>query len=90
MSRLEDALRDELALRSRLNALVRERADAVTEARRLRERARLDGAADDLEELAARWDAVAQRVENDIDARRAALREQEGVVARVRAEEAGA
>ncbi len=90
MSRLEDALRDELALRSRLNALVRERGDAVAEARRLRERAGLDGAVDDLEELAARWEAVAERVETDIGARRAALREQEGVVARARAEEAGA
>jgi len=90
MSGLEDALRDELALRSRLNALVRERGEAVSEARRLRERARLDGAADDLEELAGRWEAVAGRVESDIAERRAALREQEAVVARARAEEAGA
>lgn len=84
MSDVDDALLDELRLRSRLNALVHERAEAVREADRLQTRAGLAGADASLAETAARWRAVADAVAQDIERQRAALRTQEAEVARLR------
>ena len=87
MTELDDALLDELRLRSRLNALVHERAEAVREADRLATRATLPDADPELAATAERWRAVAAGVEGDIEEQRAALRRQEVVVARLRAPE---
>lgn len=86
MSAVDDALLEELRLRSRLNALVHERAEALREAERLDARATLPGADAELGEIAARWRAVAERVAAETEEQRAALRAQEAVVARLRAE----
>ena len=83
MSAPGDALLEELRLRSRLNALVHERAEAVREADRLTTRAGLPGADAELGETAGRWRAVAAGVERDIEEQRAALRRQEALVARL-------
>jgi hypothetical protein len=80
----DDALLEELRLRSRLNALVHERAEAIREAERLSTRATLPGAEPDLAEVAGRWRTVAERVASDIEQQRAALRRQEAEVARLR------
>ncbi len=84
MSELDAALLEELRLRSRLNALVHERAEALREAARLDERAALPGADAGLPEIAARWRSVAERVAAETEEQRAALRAQEAVVARLR------
>ena len=83
------ALLEELRLRSRLNALVHEQAEAVREAERLATRATLPGAEPELEATAARWRTVAEGVASDIEAQRAALRRQEAEVARLRGPEPG-
>lgn len=88
MSTLDDALTDELALRSRLNALVHEQAEAHREMTRLRVRGEQPGADPELAATAARWKEVAARVATDIEEARAALRRQEAVVAALRADEA--
>jgi hypothetical protein len=83
----DDALLEELRLRSRLNALVHERAEAIREAERLSTRATLPGAEPELTEVAGRWRTVAERVASDIEDQRAALRRQEAEVARLRGPE---
>ncbi len=90
MSDLDTAMLEELSLRSRLNALVHERAEALREAERLRGQAARPDADPSLSETAERWDAVAARVSVEVDEQRRRLREQEAVVARLRAEAAGA
>ena len=90
MSDVDDALLEELRLRSRLNALVHERAEATREAERLATRATLPGAEPDLAATAARWRAVADGVVTEIEQQRAALRRQEAEVARLRGPEAPA
>ncbi len=82
---VEAAELEELRLRSRLNALVHERAEALREAKRLDERGTLPGADASLAELSARWRSVAERVASDIEQQRSALRAQEAEVARLRA-----
>lgn len=83
---LDAALLEELRLRSRLNALVHERAEAVREAEKLDAKGSLPGAeAGELGEVAGRWRAVAERVTREIEEHRTALRSQEAVVARLRA-----
>lgn len=84
---LDAALLEELRLRSRLNGLVHERAEALREADRLSARGQMAGAEPDIGELAARWKAVAGRVAEEIEQQRAALRAQEAVVERLRAPE---
>lgn len=86
MTDVDAALLEELRLRSRLNALVHERSEAVREAERLDQRATLPGADPGLDEVAARWRAVAERVAAETEEQRAALRAQEAVVARLRSE----
>ena len=86
MSDVEAALLEELRLRSRLNALVHERAEALGEAERLHRRASLPGADATLGEVAERWRQVADRVAAETEEQRAALRAQEAVVARLRSE----
>lgn len=88
MSAVDDALLEELRLRSRLNALVHERAEAVREADRLTTRSELPGAEPELAATATRWRTVAEGVARDIDEQRAALRRQEAEVARLRGPEA--
>lgn len=85
MSELDDALTEELRLRSRLNALIHERAEATAEAERVGSRAQLPGADASMGEVEQRWRAVAQRVAGEIDDQRTALRAQEAVVERLRA-----
>ena len=87
MSADDDALLEELRLRSRLNALVHERAEALREAERLSTRATLAGAEPDMGEVASRWRTVADEVAADIETQRAALRRQEAEVARLRGPE---
>jgi hypothetical protein len=84
---LDAALLEELRLRSRLNGLVHERAEALREADRLSARGQMAGAEPDIGALAARWKAVAGRVAEEIEQQRAALRAQEAVVERLRAPE---
>ncbi len=84
MSGLDDALLEEVRLRSRLNALVHERAEALKEAERLEARAGLAGAEASLRETAARWRTVADRVAGELEEQRGALRRQEAVVADLR------
>lgn len=90
MSDLDAAMLEELSLRSRLNALVHERAEALREAETLRGRSDRPDADPSLRATADRWEAVAERVSTDLDAQRRRLREQEAIVARLRAEAAGA
>ena len=85
MSAADDALLEELRLRSRLNALVHERAEAVREAERLTARGSLDGADPGMADTAERWRTVAEEVAGQIDEQRAALRRQEAEVAKLRA-----
>ncbi len=85
MTALDDALLEEVRIRSRLNALVHERAEAQAEAERLEARAGLAGAEQSLRETAARWRTVAERVAGEVEAQRGALRRQEAVVADLRA-----
>ena len=85
VSALDDALLEEVRLRSRLNALVHERAEALAEAERLDARAGLPGAEASLREAAARWRTVAERVAGEIETQRGVLRTQEGLVAELRA-----
>ena len=81
------ALLEEIRLRSRLNGLVHERAEALREAERLSARGQMAGAEPDIGELSARWRAVADRVAGEVEQQRAALRAQEAVVERLRAPE---
>ena len=90
MSDLDAAMLEELSLRSRLNALVHERAEATREADRLRARVSRPDADSSLAATAARWEAVADRVSGEIEHQRARLREQEATVARLRADAGGA
>ena len=88
MRAADDALLEALPLRSRLNALVHERAEAVREADKLETKATLPGADGELTATAGRWREVASGVEKDIEEQRAALRRQEAVVAKLRGPEA--
>jgi hypothetical protein len=81
---LDDALLEELRLRSRLNALVHERQEAQKEAERIDVRGGLPGADDGLRESAQRWRTVADGVARDIEEQRSALRRQEAEVERLR------
>ena len=84
MTDVDQALLEELRLRSRLNALVHERAEAVRENERLTTRSQLPGADADLAATAERWRTVAEGVAAEIEQQRAALRRQEAEVARLR------
>ena len=90
MHSLDELLLSELAVRSRLNALVHERAEALREADRLHVRARRPGGDPGLEQQADRWRVVAGRVAGDIEAKRTELRGAEARVASARADMAGA
>lgn len=90
MATLDDMLLSELGIRSRLNALVHERAEALRESERLHVRATRPGGDPDLEQQAGRWKTVAERVAAEIEAKRAELRQAEARVATARADAAGA
>ena len=90
MATLDDLLLSELAIRSRLNALVHERAEALREAERLHVRAARPGGDPGLDAQGDRWRTVAERVAGEIEAKRVELREAEARVATARADAAGA
>jgi hypothetical protein len=84
---LEAALLEEVRLRSRLNALVHERAEALREAERLSVRGQMAGADPAVGDIATRWRTVADRVAGEIEEQRSALRAQEAAVEKLRAPE---
>ena len=84
---LEAALLEEVRLRSRLNGLVHERAEALREAERLSVRGQMAGADPAVGDIAGRWRSVADRVAGEIEQQRAALRAQEAAVEKLRAPE---
>lgn len=84
---VEAALLEELRLRSRLNALVHERAEALREADRLSVRGQMAGADPSLGDTATRWRTVADRVSGEIEEQRSALRAQEAAVEKLRGPE---
>lgn len=90
MSDLADAERTERALREQIADLVRARARAQAEARRLADRANLPGADPTLGDIVARYRSQAGRLDDEIEALRSALREHEADVERLRAEDSGA
>ena len=90
MSDLSDALQAEQALREQLADLVRARARAESESRRLAQRAGLPGAEPALGELAERYGAQGERLQAEVEALRADLRRQEAELERLRAAEEGA
>lgn len=86
----EELLLAELSIRSRLNALVHERVEALREADKLHIRATRPGGDPDLVQQSERWKTVAGRVAEEIDTQRTRLREAEARVATARADAAGA
>jgi hypothetical protein len=90
MSGLDEARRAEQALREQLADLVRARARADSESRRLAQRAGLPGAEPALGELAERYRAQGERLQAEVEALRADLRRQEAELERRRAAEGGA
>lgn len=88
MSDLTEAAATELALREQIADLVKARARAQSEARRLRTRA--DAIDPALSEVAERYAAQAARLEQEVEEVRGSLREQEVRTERLRAERAGA
>ena len=90
MSDLAEAEQAERALREQLADLVRARARAESEARRLAQRAGLAGADASLGELAGRYRAQGERLQAEVDALRTDLRRQEAELERLRAAEEGA
>jgi hypothetical protein len=79
---LDDLLLAELGLRSRLNALVHERAEALREADKLHVKATRVGGNPQLEPEAERWRTVAERVAGEIEAKHAELRDAQAALAR--------
>jgi chromosome segregation ATPase len=90
MSDLGEAERAEQTLREQLADLVRARARAESESRRLSERAGLAGAEPSLAELAERYRAQGERLQAEVEALRTDLRRQEAEVERLRAAQGGA
>jgi hypothetical protein len=90
MSGLDEARRAEQALREQLADLVRARARADSESRRLAQRAGLPGADAALGELAERYRGQGERLQAEVESLRADLRRQEAELERQRAAEGGA
>lgn len=89
-SDIDELLLRDLSIRSRLNALVHERAEAVKEADKLQIKAERPGGNPALAEEAARWQTIAERVAGEIEGKRAELREAETHLARAHADRAAA
>jgi chromosome segregation ATPase len=89
MSELADAERTERGLREQIADLVRARARAESEARRIADRSTLPGADPTLGDIVARYRSQAERLAGEIEALRTALREHEADLERLRAEDAG-
>lgn len=87
---LSEAQATERTLREQLADLVRARARAEREGRRLAERGSLAGADASLAAIAERYSAQAGRLGDEVDGLRASVREQEAQVERLRAEASGA
>ncbi|HYM57419.1 MAG TPA: hypothetical protein VES79_05595 [Solirubrobacteraceae bacterium] len=90
MSELAEAERTERELREQIADLVRARARAESEARRLGERAGLEGADPTLGDIAERYRSQSERLSGEVDAVRASLREHEADLERLRAQSRGA
>ena len=90
MSELEDAERTERELREQIADLVRARARAESEAKRLAERAAQPGVDATLGEIGERYRAQAERLGGEVDALRGSLREHEADLERLRADSRGA
>jgi hypothetical protein len=88
MSELSVAEATELGLREQIAELVNARARAEAEARRLRARGKAIDPA--LLEVAERYRSQAKRLEGEVEALRASLRQQELRTERLRADRAGA
>jgi len=87
---LEEAERTERELREQLGDLIRARARADSEAKRLAGRAQLPGADATLGEIAERYRVQAERLGGEVDSLRASLREHEADLERLRADSRGA
>ena len=85
---LADAEATELGLREQIADLVHARARADSEAKRLSERAGLQGAHADLAELATRYEAQSGTLAEEIEALRTSLRAAEAELERLRAPDA--
>ena len=90
MSDLAEARRAEQALREQLADLVRARARAESESRRLAQRAGLLGAEAALSELAERYRTQGERLQAEVEALRGDLRRQEAELERLQAAQEGA
>ena len=90
MSDLAEAEQAEQGLREQLTDLVRARARAESESRRLAQRAGLAGAEPALADLAGCYQAQGERLQKEVEALRADLRRQEAELERLRAAEGGA
>ena len=88
MTELSVAEATELGLREQIAELVNARTRAVAEARRLRARGEAIDPA--LLEVAERYGSQAERLEVEVEALRASLRQQEVRTERLRADQAGA
>ncbi len=87
---LETAEATERGLREQINDLVKARARADSEQRRLQERLRLREGEPMLATVADRYARQSERLRVEIESLRASLREQEATTESVRADEAGA
>ncbi len=87
---LEAAEATERGLREQINDLVKARARADAERRRLEERVRLRGGEPMLATVAERYVQQSERLRAEIESLRASLVEQEAVTEAARADEAGA
>lgn len=90
MDDLAAAQETERELREQIAELVKSRARAEEESRRLSERATLPGAHESLKDIAERWARQARVLNEEIESCRTSLRSAEAEVARLRADAAGA
>ncbi len=82
---LADAEATEIALREQISELVHARARADSEAARLADRATLQGAHDELSEIAGRYERQSQTLAAEIETLRSSLRAAEAELERLRA-----
>jgi hypothetical protein len=90
MDDLDAAIATERELREQIAELVKSRARAEQESRRLSDRAALPSAHRSLGDIAERWSRQAEVLAAELESSRTSLREAEAEVARLRADAAGA
>jgi hypothetical protein len=86
---VDTAAARELALRHELNDLIAAQRGAAERAAQLEDLRTLPGSDPSLEDTARRWREEADRLGRDITSKRNALRRQQGLVERLRADAAG-